>query len=167
VPTAFIFLGNYSSRPISDSSDVAKLQANFAALSRLILKFKSLAGSSKWIFSRGPADAGGPLVFPQFELPDFFVSSLKRLPNVTFTTNPFRVRWCLRSMVFFRENLISKLRRNCVTPKALLTESLTASTPPQLLVRTLLEQSHLCPVPQTVCPLYWNADQVREKMKNI
>ncbi len=68
-------------------------KANFAALARLILKFKTLASGSHWIFARGPSDGGGPLVFPQFELPDFFVGPLKRLPNVTFTTNPFRLRW--------------------------------------------------------------------------
>ncbi len=155
VPTAFIFMGNYTSRPLSQTADVTKLQASFAGLARLIVKFKSLALGSRWIFARGPADGGGPLVFPQFELPEFFVQTLKqRLPNVTFTTNPFRVRWCNVRMVFFRENLISKMRRHSLFPKLLLSGS-----PPELLVRTLLEQSHLCPVPQAICPLYWNLDQ--------
>jgi DNA polymerase epsilon subunit 2 len=155
VPTAFIFMGNYMSRPLSQTADVARLQTAVAGLARLIVKFKSLAIGSRWIFSRGPADGGGPLVYPQFELPDFFVQTLKqRLPNVTFTTNPFRLRWCNVRMVFFRENLISKLRRHALFPKLLL-----EGNPPELLVRTLLEQSHLCPVPQSICPLYWNLDQ--------
>ncbi len=155
VPTAFIFMGNYMSRPLSQTADVGRLQTAFAGLARLIVKYKSLALGSRWIFARGPADGGGPIVYPQFELPDFFVQTLKqRLPNVTFTTNPFRLRWCNVRMVFFRENLISKLRRHALFPKLLL-----AGNPPELLVRTLLEQSHLCPVPQSICPLYWNLDQ--------
>ena len=156
VPTAFVFLGNYTSRPFAQTADdVAKLQASFLGLTRLIIKFKSLALGSKWIFSRGPVDAGGPLVFPQFALPDYFVSSLQqRLPNVEFTTNPFRIRWCNVKMVFFRENIISKMRRHSLFPKLLLD-----GNPAEMLVKTLMEQSHLCPMPQAISPLYWNLDQ--------
>lgn len=99
-------------------------------------------------------DAGGPLVFPQAALSDFFVSSLKKLPDVVFTTNPFRLRWCNVKMVFFRENLISKMGRHCLFPKLL-----TNDDPPGMLVKTIMEQGHLCPMPQAVCPLYWNYDQ--------
>jgi DNA polymerase epsilon subunit 2 len=156
VPTAFVFMGTYTSHAFAQTAeDASKLQALFSGLARLILKFRTLALGSRWIFSRGPSDGGGPYVYPQFELPDFFVSTLKqKLPNVTFTTNPFRIRWCNVKMVFFRENLISKMRRHTLFPKQDLKKS-----PPEVLVKTLMEQSHLCPMPQAVCPLYWNYDQ--------
>ncbi len=158
VPTAFIFLGNYTSRPFaSTAEDVQRLQQTFQGLARLIVRYKALATRSHWIFSRGPADGGGPLVFPQFALPDMFVAALKqRLTHVTFTTNPFRLRWCNVRMTFFRENLMAKMRRHSLFPQ------LRLKDPHTLLVHTLMEQSHLCPLPQSICPVYWNYDQAMQ-----
>lgn len=155
VPTAFIFTGNFTSRPFASTlEDVQELQHGFQGLARLIVKYKSLAVHSQWIFSRGPTDGGGPLVFPQFPLPEFFVSSLRqKLPKVVFTTNPFRLRWCNRRLTFFRENLVSKMRRHCIFPH------LDYEDPHVLLAHTLVEQSHLCPLPQPISPVYWNLDQ--------
>ena len=155
VPTAFIFTGNYTSKPFGKTAeDVTRLQNAFQGLFRLINKYKSLLLESKWIFSRGPGDGGGPLVFPQFPLADYFMSPLKKLPDVEFTTNPFRLRWCNRRIVVFRENLVSKMGRHSLFPKLLSNEE-----PAELLVKTIMEQGHLCPMPQPVCPLYWNYDQ--------
>lgn len=160
VPTAFVFTGNYMSRPFaSTAEDALKLQQSFQGLARLILRYKALALQSQWIFSRGPADGGGPLVFPQFALPDFFVASLKqKLPKVTFTTNPFRLRWCNVRITLFRENLLAKMRRHTLFPHLQQFEQ----PPHVVLARTLVEQSHLCPLPQAIAPVYWNLDQAMQ-----
>lgn len=154
VPTAFIFLGNFMSRPPRSSDDVQKVQQAFHGLTRLILKYKSLALQSTWIFSRGPSDPVGSATFPQAALPDFFVGPLKqRLPHVHFVTNPFRVRWCETRMVFFRENMMSKMRRHSLFPRMWNADESGAG---QLLARTLIEQSTLLPLPLLVAPVSWN-----------
>jgi DNA polymerase epsilon subunit 2 len=62
------------------------------------------------------------------------------------------VRYCTQELVFYRDDLLSMMRKHCVAAPA---------DDPSLsdqLVRTLLDQSHLSPLPLSVRPVYWSAD---------
>eukprot|EP01083_Nonionella_stella_P059378 155352_1 len=64
----------------------------------------------------------------------------------------FRIRFGTQEIVVFRQDLLAKMRRNCVvTPK--LEDAVDLSNH---LAKTILDQSHLCPLPLQICPLYWN-----------
>ena len=52
----------------------------------------------------------------------------------------------------FRADTFSRIRRHCVVPPA------TTETPLRQLVRSMLEQAHLCPLPLSVQPVYWDYD---------
>jgi len=143
---------------------------------------------------------------PRPPLPRSFTDVLrKKLRNVTFATNPCRVRFYTQEIVIFRDNILSKIRRNCILPPTDISrvsplagdvasndcpfqaipsgrlgpraQEVTDScmqvgedaelfnSPPQPivkstehLVKTLLDQSHLCPLPLRVNPVYWQYD---------
>jgi hypothetical protein len=108
------------------------------------------------------------------QLPPSFTAGVKeRLPNCMFASNPCRyalvrvlharqplhsrahycrIRFYTQEIVVFRADTFSRIRRHCVVPPV--------DTEPQLqqLVATICEQAHLCPLPLTVQPVYWDYD---------
>ncbi|CAO3653760.1 unnamed protein product [Mucor hiemalis] len=134
VPLAFIFMGNFSN---------------------LIAEYDNLATHSNFVFVPGNKDPWGGNTLPQRAIPPSFVARMKqKVRNVTFTTNPCRIRYCTQDIVVYREDLLNKLWRN-----TLLTPNLEADNDPiRHLVRTVIDQGHICPLPLSVKPVYWSYD---------
>jgi hypothetical protein len=63
------------------------------------------------------------------------------------------IRFCTKEMVLFREELVNKLRRNCVLPPSDPSLSLA-----QQAVRTVVDSAHLSPLSLSVRPIYWGLD---------
>lgn len=176
-PFLFILTGNFMSEPFHlDGTMSQKYKDSFKNLADLIASFPVIAKTSHFVFVPGPNDPWGSTVIPRPPLPDYFVARLKaKIPNAVFTTNPCRIKYFTQEIVIYRENLVSKMRRNCVLIKRPELEELDPANPlysqaleiqrqqesadvKKHLVRTIIDQAHLCPLPISVQPRYWSFD---------
>lgn len=113
------------------------------------------------MFVPGPGDLGTGSILPQPALPAFLTSDLRKLlPNAVFGTNPCRIRYCTQQVVLFRQDLMKRLRRRCILPLkgGEAGELLSNHAMWGHLALTVLQQSHLCPLPLLQQPIYWHHD---------
>lgn len=100
---------------------------------------------------------------PLRPLPQFLVKELSsRVKHVKCGTDPCRLRFFTQEIVFFRDDIMRKMRRHAIkVPHAAGAEEGVEEGTPDIaeqLVETLLRQAHLCPLPLTVRPIYWELD---------
>ena len=155
-PTAFVFMGNFSSIPYGPLKN-QKLTETFKALADLILHFPSLADKSQFLFIPGPQDPGPGNILPRPPIPTEVTSDItSRIPNAQFCSNPCRIQFCTQEIVVFREDLMSKLCRHCVRFPS------EATNMPDHFLKTIISQAHMCPLPLHARPLYWMYDHALE-----
>jgi|TARA_B110000305_G_scaffold229227_1_gene279984 DNA polymerase epsilon subunit 2 len=159
-------MGNFTSLPISHAKDGVKTAIdNFDALGNMIAEdFPRIARKAKFIFIPGNHDPGGGEVYPRPPLPRIFTRVLEsKIQHFNAASNPCRLRFFSQEIVFFREDLVNKLQRNCIVPP----EEVEggdggggggSSEIPKNAVKTLLDQGHLCPLPIGTNPVYWEYD---------
>ncbi|CAL9231124.1 unnamed protein product [Arabidopsis halleri] len=156
VPSLFVFMGNFCSRPCNLSfGSYSSLREQFGKLGRMIGNHPRLKENSRFLFIPGPGDAGPSTVLPRCALPNYLTEELRNIiPNAIFSSNPCRVKFYNQEIVFFRQDLLYRMRRSClVTPSTEETKD-----PFKHLVYTITHQSHLCPLPLMVQPIIWNYD---------
>lgn len=57
----------------------------------------------------------GVFLFCRPPIPNSITEEVRRkLPNSTFTSNPCRIQYCTQEIVVFREDIVTKMCRNCV-----------------------------------------------------
>ncbi|TRY54201.1 hypothetical protein DNTS_030465, partial [Danionella cerebrum] len=152
-PTCFILCGNFSSAPYG-TNRIRTLKDSFRALADLICEFPSIHNSSRFVFVPGPEDPGPSSVLPRPPLAQNITEEFtQKVPFSIFSTNPCRLQYCSQEMLVFREDLISKMCRNCVR----LPSSSSLEVPGHL-VRTVLSQGHLTPLALQVSPVHWAFD---------
>ncbi|KAJ8308953.1 hypothetical protein KUTeg_013827 [Tegillarca granosa] len=150
-PTAFILCGNFMSTP-KGSEHVQILKECFHSLTELITEFPSLVENSKFVFIPGPQDPGPASIFPRPTIPSSITEEIrKKVPSAVFTSNPCRIQYCTQEIVVFREDIVTKMCRNCV-------KFPSDGDVPTHFSKTLICQGHLCPLPLHVCPVYWSYD---------
>ncbi|PKA49599.1 DNA polymerase epsilon subunit 2 [Apostasia shenzhenica] len=155
VPTLFVLMGNFCSRPCNLSFHSSTLRAQFGRLGEMIKAHPRIEQQSRFLFLPGPDDAGPAKVLPRCALPKYLTEELqKHIPNAIFSSNPCRVKFHTQEIVFFRQDLLYKMRRSSLIPPS----SEETSDPFEHLVATITHQSHLCPLPLTVQPIIWNYD---------
>ncbi|KAL2967810.1 hypothetical protein AAZX31_16G194900 [Glycine max] len=157
VPSLFVFMGNFSSKPCNLSFHFySSLRMQFGKLGEMIAAHTRLKEHSKFLFIPGPDDAGPSNVLPRCALPKYLTEELqKHIPNAIFSSNPCRVKFYTQEIVFFRQDMLYRMRRSCLMPPS--TEE-TCDHFEHVLVATITHQSHLCPLPLTVQPIIWNYD---------
>jgi len=155
-PPLFVFMGNFTSKQQSISmGDAKKVKSYFDTFADLILEYPYIYKHAKFVFIPGPQDPGLGNALPRPPIPHFFTKKLRdKLPNVEFASNPCRILYYGKEYLFFREDLLHKMRRNCVCKPS---ESETKEVAEHL-VKTVLDQAHLCPLPIDKRPIYWNYD---------
>uniref|UniRef100_A0A1J3HY24 DNA polymerase epsilon subunit n=1 Tax=Noccaea caerulescens TaxID=107243 RepID=A0A1J3HY24_NOCCA len=156
VPSLFVFMGNFCSRPCNLSfGSYSSLREQFGKLGRMIGDHPRLKENSRFLFIPGPDDAGPSTVLPRCGLPNYLTEELRNvIPNAIFSSNPCRVKFYNQEIVFFRQDLLYRMRRSClISPSTEETDD-----PFQHLVYTITYQSHLCPLPLMVQPIIWNYD---------
>nr|KYP51105.1 DNA polymerase epsilon subunit 2 [Cajanus cajan] len=156
VPSLFVFMGNFSSRPCNLAfHSYSSLRMQFGKLGEMIAAHPRLTAHSKFLFIPGPDDAVPSTVLPMCALPKYLTEELrKHVPNAIFYSNPCRIKFYTQEIVFFRQDLLYRMRRSCLMPPS--TEETDDHF--QHLVATITHQSHLCPLPLTVQPIIWNYD---------
>ncbi|KAG0236585.1 DNA-directed DNA polymerase epsilon, subunit B [Actinomortierella wolfii] len=154
VPLAFILCGSFKSEPfVYSGQDSGPYRQGFTQLGELIAEFPVLANFSYFVFVPGPNDPWGGTTLPRPKIPDLFTQKLRSVvKRAIFTTNPCRIKYCDQEIVIFREDILNKLRRNCVIPPR---EDVLIQ---KQLVRTMIDGAHLCPLPLSVRPVYWAYD---------
>eukprot|EP00897_Mesotaenium_endlicherianum_P003690 jgi/Mesen1/3349/ME000191S02482 len=156
VPSLFIFCGNFCSQACNlGFHDYARLKEQFGRLGLTIAAHRRILEGARFLFVPGPGDAGPASVLPRPALPKMLQTEVTRhLPNAVFASNPCRIRFYAQDIVVFRDDLQHRMRRSCVVKPS---EDET-SDPFQHLVVTALQQSHLCPLPLTTQPIFWEYD---------
>ncbi|EFA76354.1 putative DNA polymerase epsilon subunit B [Heterostelium album PN500] len=153
-PFAFIFMGNFTEKPLIAGTQY-KLKTYFDQLASLIQKYPTVQSKSKFIFIPGPTDPTGSLlnILPKFPIPDTFVRNFKnKISNAIFTTNPCRIRYCSQEIVIFRDDIVNRMRRHCIK------EPSNQLDITQHLLENICSNSHLCNLPLEIRPIYWNFD---------
>ncbi|KAI9104668.1 DNA polymerase alpha/epsilon subunit B-domain-containing protein [Phlyctochytrium arcticum] len=160
-PLAFILMGNFMSTPyLFDSTSLETYTQCFNTLSDLLSEFKDLAKTSTFIFIPGPSDPWNGKTVPRPPIPVGLTGKLvQKCPGVKFMSNPCRIKYCTLEMMFFREDLAKTLRRGAILPPLEIDADTNTDIPLERhLVSTLIDQSHLCPLPSTTRPVYWGFD---------
>lgn len=87
----------------------------FASLANLLASFPALLHHAQFLLIPGPTDPWSSHLLPRQPLPSSLVRPLiAKVPNITFGSNPCRVRYFSQELVFFREDLMGKMMRNAV-----------------------------------------------------
>ncbi|KAL4195990.1 hypothetical protein AMTRI_Chr04g181110 [Amborella trichopoda] len=156
VPSLFVFMGNFCSRPCNLAfNSYSSLRSQFAKFGEMIAAHPRLKEGSRFLFIPGPEDAGPSTVLPRCALPKYLTDELlNHVPNAIFSSNPCRIRFYTQEIVFFRRDLLYRMRRSCLIPPS----KDETDDPFGHLVATITHQSHLCPLPLTVQPILWNYD---------
>ncbi|KAG9130326.1 hypothetical protein Leryth_004313 [Lithospermum erythrorhizon] len=156
VPSLFVFMGNFCSRPCNLAfNSYSMLRSQFGKLGQKVAACPRLMEKSTFLFIPGPDDIGPSTALPRCPLPMYLTQEFQRhVPNSFFMSNPCRIKFYTQEIVFFRQDLLYKMRRSCLMPPS--TEE--TSDPFEHLVATITHQSHLCPLPLSVQPIIWSYD---------
>ncbi|KAG2497843.1 hypothetical protein HYH03_004110 [Edaphochlamys debaryana] len=155
--------------------DYGVMKELFGQLAALIDQYPRLRTESRFVLMPGPDDPGPGPILPQPPLPRCLTGELRRLlPTAVFGSNPCRLRFATQRIVLFRHDLMRRLRRRALLPLSVAPEGTTDPTqasqaaaassgpsPSALwghLSLTLLQQSHLAPLPLLAQPVYWEHD---------
>ena len=83
----------------------------------------------------------GSIVYPRPAIPKVIAEDLiSKVPNVVLATNPCRIQLYTQEIAVYREDIVSKMSRNCVY----FPENGETS---EHFARTILAQGHLAPLP--------------------
>ncbi|OQR91471.1 DNA polymerase epsilon subunit, partial [Thraustotheca clavata] len=161
-PTLFVFMGNFTSVPVGygqDTISIGDYKELFDSLASLILTYPSLIEYSQFVFIPGPEDPGSAQILPRHPLPDMCTHDfLRKIPSATMASNPCRIRYYTKDLVFLRDDLQRKMRRNCIMPIDHDDEEERMTTVSRQLVKTIVDQGHLCPLPLSAQPVHWAFD---------
>lgn len=156
----FVFMGNFSSKPLISAREGPRMMvAYFEELANLISRYPKLAKEGRFIFVPGPNDPGMGSILPRPPIPGHFTASIRsKVPHANFVSNPCRMRYFSREIVFYREDIVSKLRRNVLISPTNNDNDRGNERLVQHALKTMLDQGHLSPLPQSVSPVFWQYD---------
>lgn len=144
-PVAYILCGNFCSRP-KQPDTMQLMDQGFRWLSNQLNEFKDAYQNTQFIFVPGPDDPFVNMVLPRPALPPSFFKHLQPIENCVFASNPARIQYASQEIVVFRENIIEKMCKHTIN-------SITAETIPSSFSKTILSQTHLCPLPMYISPV--------------
>jgi len=149
-PFAFVFCGNFLSKPTSNLY-INDLSDAFKHFVKLLANYPTICERAHFVFVPGPQDRHAPKIYPRASLPQSIGEILKkRLRHFHLATNPVRLQYCTQEIVIFREDLLQKLCRYSI--------KLPSDNLPMHLCQTLVSQAHLSPLPVYMTPVYWSYD---------
>lgn len=156
IPTAIVLMGGFLSHPFGQKwDDLQTLQDGFVRLGEMISsEFPSLAESSTFVLVPSVNDAGPGNILPRPPLPKLvargFINAIGA-KNIYFATNPCRIRYMTQEIVLMRDDIMQKMIRHCAVRPDFAESGLTC----EHLLKTLVDQAYLCPLPLTARPVLW------------
>ncbi|EQC30298.1 hypothetical protein SDRG_11875 [Saprolegnia diclina VS20] len=161
-PTLFVLMGNFTSTPVGqDAMSIADFKDLLDNLANLLLQFPSLVAHSQFVLVPGPDDPGAAKVLPRHPLPSMCTHDfVRKIPTATMASNPCRIRYYTKDIVILRDDLQAKMRRNCLMPLAAPADDdeERTTTVSRQLIKTVIDQGHLCPLPLSAQPIHWAYD---------
>jgi len=161
-PAVYVFMGSFCSASFVPTSEGVKSYRE--GFERLKFMMRNLTNhvqrGTRFIFIPGPKDPGAQSL-PRMPLGGYLTADLaKDIPGVIMAANPCRIRHFSREVVLFRHDVLRLLRRHEVVP---LREPGTGGAPSAQHVRTemvrfLLDQAHLVPLPLAESNILWSFD---------
>lgn len=155
-PKMVVLMGNFLSHPFGQQvDDVATLADKFTELGKMIVaEFSQMAKECMFVIVPGTNDPGPGNVLPRPPLPKYvtkgFIDALGQ-ERVHLGTNPCRIRYMTQEIVLLRDDLMQKMVRHCAV-KPEFEESGKMS---EHFVKSIVDQSYLCPLPITARPVLW------------
>lgn len=159
IPTIVVFMGNFLSHPFGQKpSDIATLSEKFTELGQMIATdFTSMAEATTFVIIPGMNDPGPGNVLPRPPMPKMltrgFVDAIGE-ERVHFGSNPCRIRYMTQELTILRDDMMQKMVRHCAVKPDLGESGLMS----EHLLKSLVDQAHLCPLPPSARPVLWNHD---------
>ncbi|KAL1461562.1 hypothetical protein WDU94_013447 [Cyamophila willieti] len=147
-PTAIIIMGEFLSIQYG-SKHSHVLKEKLATLGMMIADHPYLS-ETHFVIVPAQNDSPHVNVLPRPSLPKFITGEFQSfVPHSTMATNPCRIQYCSQEILVVREELLSKMCRNCIHfPE----EGDIAKH----FIRTLVSQGSLVSLPLNLCPVYWS-----------
>ncbi|GAA93845.1 uncharacterized protein L969DRAFT_84704 [Mixia osmundae IAM 14324] len=173
IPAVFVLCGNFSSIPfLLDGKSTLAYTQYFSALAEILLSFPQVLQQAHFVLVPGPHDPFDTMTLPRPPLPAPIVKALMKIPKITFATNPCRITYKSQEIVVLRDDLLSRVLRNCVwfdevhptgeiddeQGTGLHAQMAQNWQPEHHLAQLVLDQGHLCPLPISVRPVLWEYD---------
>lgn len=154
-PSLMILMGNFTSKPMGHSLGATQQFAKlFDDLGSLVSSYPVIAETTHFVLIPGPQDPCAGTALPRPPLPDIVTRGfVDKVPRCTFTSSVARVRFYTQEMVISRHDLVAEMRRNCIVKPS--EESADVS---EHLVKTVIDEGHLAPLPLHSVPICWAAD---------
>ncbi|ODN74772.1 DNA polymerase epsilon subunit B [Cryptococcus amylolentus CBS 6039] len=153
MPMVFVLCGNFSQGGWEGPEGLKRYTMGFNALAE-ILHDIPLLRSCHFVFVPGPSDPWSSSTLPRPAIPSAFTSRmLQRVPQARFVSDPCRLKYFGMEIVVCREDLMGKMVRNLVVVKDDAEVDMK-----RYLVQTILDQTHLSPLPLSVRPTIWEYD---------
>lgn len=155
-PKMVVLMGNFLSHPFGQQvDDVATLADGFTELGKMIVaEFPQMTGECMFVIVPGTNDPGPGNVLPRPPMPKYVMKGFIDVigqERVYLGTNPCRIRYMTQEIVLLRDDLMQKMVRHCAV-KPDFAESGKMS---EHFVKSIVDQSYLCPLPNTTRPVLW------------
>ena len=158
VPSAFVFMGDFISKkfnPFSGDS-LRAFQKGFDALSQILSKHPKTLENAKVVIVPGANNDPGQGALPQPPFADTLVRGISsRFPNVVLGTNPCRIRFYNKNLVFFNGNVSASLRKTRIIGNGSTDDGEDFAK----FARCIFSQLHLIPGPVRDKAIIWDHDQ--------
>ncbi|WFD07915.1 DNA-directed DNA polymerase [Malassezia vespertilionis] len=159
IPFCLVLCGNFTSVSMeADEGNRDRFEQGFLRLAELLQRFPHILEQTHLVLIPGPADPVSTPLLPRARIPAPLVASFEQsLPSafvaqrLHWASNPCKLVYFSQEMVIFRDDIMSKMLRSAVRLK----DELRDGDLQKFLVSTLLDQAHLCPLPQQVRPVLW------------
>ena len=151
----FVLCGNFASRANAAAiSTGSKLRQFFKNLASVLAKTPVLARHAHFVLVPGPDDPclSSNEVLPRASMPRTICTAvLEAVEHCTLASTPCRLVLCGQHIVVHREELLVKMRRQCViSPMSTGNETLNDH-----LMKTLIDGAHLSPLPAYEAAVSW------------
>ncbi|MES1921262.1 hypothetical protein MHBO_002816, partial [Bonamia ostreae] len=110
-PKIFVLMGNFLYRPQKNS-----LKKNFEKLGKILEKFDNISAHSDFVFLPGPTDIFSKNILPRPPLGKFSTQPLSKIIKFANKSSPCKLSIDQKQVIFLRENIFSKISRNCCLP---------------------------------------------------
>mmetsp|Transcript_20822 Transcript_20822/g.51286 ORF Transcript_20822/g.51286 Transcript_20822/m.51286 type:complete len:305 (-) Transcript_20822:1015-1929(-) len=163
IPAVFVLHGDFLSRPFGHgSNDYVTLRTLFGELGDLVARHPRICAESRFVLVPGPSDPGPGNFLPRPALPASIVEPfVRKVSRVSPMSNPCRLRFGTQELVVFRHDLLRRMSRNCMIAE----ESAGGAggrarqaAAVHAMVKTVMDQAHLCPLPMAAVPRLWAHD---------
>ena len=167
IPFAFVLCGSFlSSNKASSTNIVEQYQQAFTALGDILVQFPTVLKKSHFIFVPSSDDPFSTPSLPRKSLPKSITDKLiqrvlrgsggntQSVEKLQFVSNPCRLVYFGQEIVIYRDDLMQRMLRNTARLKS---EAKEVDLK-RYLVSTILDQAHLCPLPQSARPVLWEYD---------